>query len=974
MGKKSVPPWQTPLVTHQFIFHLYAQIMKAFLQELAEEIFQSHADLSKVTVVFPNRRAALYFRKYLSESITTPVFSPKLLTFEDFVAGLSPLHVPDKLELVFRLHQCYSETMGIEAEPFDQFFMWGEMLLRDFDEADRYMVEAKALFADLSNLKELDAGLDYLTDEQKEFLKNFWQGFEGELSVNKKKFIEVWKKLFPLYKNFKEKLDDEGLAYEGGLHRSVAENLIAGKIKLPYPTEKKELWFVGFNAFTAAEEKIISFAVGQGMATVRWDTDQYYLNDELQEAGIFFRAHRHHSVLGKTFPSDFPGHFRENKNVHVTSSAQSMGQVKALAQRLASEMKNGMVAEETVIILPDEKLLVPVLHSIAPIAAKYNVTMGFPLANTPVYNLVELLVELQIAAKQTHFNFQQVQSVLSHPYVVAAGAAAVHAKMKEIVRHNWVSVPNDFLTTEVPLHALIFSNAESIINYLLNTFTELSTLPSLDELDQEYIFKGTQLLNRLEVVSKEKLPTEPKARANRLKSFLRLFRQYARGEKIPFAGEPLKGLQVMGVLESRNLDFKNVFILSLNEGIFPSSSSQGSYIPYSIRKTYGLPTPEHQGAIYAYLFYRAIQRSQNVFLFYNSEPDVLGQGEMSRYLQQLFYESQLEIKQHVLHNPVQPRQALPIVVHKNESVRQALARLNEGNLRTRGLSPSALNTYLECKLKFYFQYLEHIRETKKVEEEIDARVLGNFLHKVMEKFYAQIVEKKKTNLIAADDFDQLDVRINQHIDESFIEEYDLEKNKSVVYEGQRVVVREVVRRFAKTIMAMDQAHVPFTIEALEQKGWVHTVKISHAPGFVVLGGGIDRVDRKGNEVRVIDYKTGKDELDFKNIPSLFARDGKRNKAAFQTMLYALLYKSNNAVVDLKIVPGLINRKNIFEEKFKFGLTIDKEKIADATLLFPEFEDHLHQLLEEIFDPNGIFDQTENKKTCQFCPFTGICYR
>ncbi|HEV8515582.1 MAG TPA: PD-(D/E)XK nuclease family protein, partial [Cyclobacteriaceae bacterium] len=268
--------------------------MQAFLQELAQEIYSSHADLSKITVVFPNRRATLYFRKYLGELISKPVFSPKLLTFEDFVLGLSPLRVLDKLDLVYRLHQSYKETMGLEAEPFDQFFMWGEMLLRDFDETDRYMIDAKMLFADLSSLKELDAGLDYLTEEQITFLKNFWQGFESELSVNKKKFLDVWKKLYPLYKNFNEQLSNDGLAYEGKQHRLVAEELLSGKIKLPYAaSEVKQLWFAGFNALTKAEEKIISFAVGQGFATARWDTDQYYLNDESQEAGVFFRSYRH---------------------------------------------------------------------------------------------------------------------------------------------------------------------------------------------------------------------------------------------------------------------------------------------------------------------------------------------------------------------------------------------------------------------------------------------------------------------------------------------------------------------------------------------------------------------------------------------------------------------------------------------------------------------------------------------------------
>jgi hypothetical protein len=963
--------------------------MQAFLQELAEEIYKSQDDLSKVTVVFPNRRAALYFRKYLGELISKPVFSPKLLTFEDFVSGLSPLRVPDKLDLIYRLHLSYTETMGMEAEPFDQFFMWGEMLLRDFDETDRYMIDAKMLFADLSNLKELDAGLDYLTEEQISFLKNFWQGFESDLSVNKKKFLEVWKKLYPLYKNFNKKLSLESLIYEGGQHRSVAEELLSGKVKLPYRTEAPAqepsdrfkrsdglLWFAGFNALTKAEEKIISFAVEQGVATVRWDTDQYYVNDESQEAGVFFRAYRQHPVLKDTFSPDFPPNFRQPKSVNLVSAAQPMGQVKALAQCLAEELKKGLIPEESVIILPDEKLLTPVLHSIAPVLDKFNVTMGFPFASSPAYNLVEHLVELQISAKKGSFHYQQAQSVLSHPYVVAAGAVSVHAKMKEITKHNWVSVPADFLASEVPLHAVIFNQAEKITTYLLEVLQSMTSLESLGDVDQEYVYRGIQLLNRLHAVWDQdgQGDQDRKSGSHQLKSFLRLFRQYARGEKIPFAGEPLKGLQIMGVLESRNLDFKNTFILSLNEGVFPSAGNQGSYIPYSIRKTYGLPTPEHQGAIYAYLFYRAIQRSSHVFLFYSSEPDVLGQGEMSRYLQQLVYESQLKIEEKVLHNPVQPRPITAIVVHKEENVLQALARLNEGTIRSRGLSPSALNTYLECRLKFYFQYLARIREPLKVEEEIDPRILGNFLHTVMEQFYHGILDKKKNRVIDADDFDLLDPRLNKLIDEAFRKEYHLDPQQRVTYEGQRVVVREVVMTFAKKIIDYDRQHVPFTIEALEQNAWMYNLKISHAPGFVVLGGTIDRIDRKGNEVRIIDYKTGRDELDFRDVASLFARDGKRNKAAFQTFLYALLYKNNNSSEELKIIPGLINRNNLFDDDFQFGLKMNKEYLADATPLFPEFEINLKALLEEIFNPEEVFDQTDREEACKICPFTGICYR
>ena len=948
--------------------------MKAFLFELAQEIYQSHADLSKVTVVFPNRRAALYFRKYLGDLIAKPVFSPRLITFEDFVTSFSSLRVPDKLELVHRLHLCYRELMNTEAESFDQFFMWGEMLIRDFDETDRYMVDAKILFADLSHLKEMDSGLDYLSDEQRKFLEDFWLGFDADESVNKKKFIDVWRKLYPLYKIFNEKLLADSLAYEGRLHRLVAEEITSGKIKLPYKSsEKRELWFAGFNALTKAEEKIISYLVEQGIATARWDIDQYYVNDERQEAGAFLRSHKQSTVLGKTFSSDIPNNFKQEKKIELLTAAQPMGQIKLMAQVLERELKKGMVPEETVIILPDEKMLMPVLHSISPVAEKFNVTMGFPLASSPVFNLVELLVELQIHLRKGHFNFSAVQSVLLHPYVTAADPASAQSKLKEMVRHNWVSVPEEFLGSEVKLHSLIFIEAKKITGYILRIFEEILLLPSLDDLDKEYLLRSSQLFNRLDVVWEE-IQEEDSSRINKLKSFLRLFRQYARGEKIPFVGEPLKGIQVMGVLESRNLDFKNVFVLSLNEGIFPSASKQGSYIPFSIRRAYGLPTPEHQGSIYAYLFYRSLQRASLVFLFYNSEPDVLGQGEMSRYLQQLIYESGLTIKQQVLHNAVQPKAQTPITIDKNEEVLRALAKLNEGNLRSRGLSPSALNTYLDCQLKFYFQYVARIRESQKVQEEIDPRVLGNLLHSVMEQFYKKLIEKSQDRMISAGDFDKLDSRIDKLIDEAFIKTYHLDPKLEVTYEGQRVVVREVVKKFANQILELDRSQTPFKIDAVEQNGWLYNLKISHAPGFAVLGGTIDRIDSKEDHVRVIDYKTGKDELDFKNVASLFFRDGKRNKAAFQTMLYALLYKTNGTKADQKIIPGLINRNNLFDDTFHFGLKMDGEYLKDASPLFPEFETHLLELLEEIFDPSLSFAQTQREETCKLCPYKEICYR
>ena len=995
--------------------------MKPFLHTLAEKLYKEHPQLDEMTLVFPNRRAALYFRKYLTQLLDKPAFAPKLITIEEFITGFSLLKVPDRLELVHRLYKSYYEVLkkpspegedlgGDKAEPFDQFYFWGDMLVRDFDEVDKYMVNAELLFKDLSNQKELDSSFDFFTEEQLEFLKDFWGSFDEKSGKNKEKFLQVWKRLPDVHREFKKQLLQEGLAYEGMLHREVAEKLVSGELK----PDHSPTWFVGFNALTMAEEKIISWFVKQEKAEVHWDVDAYYLNNKTQEAGEFFRQYQNHAVLGKTFPADVPASFQTPKSVKVFGAAQPVGQAKLMSQLLQDELAKGMKPEETLIVLPDEKLMLPVLHGISAGVDKLNVTMGFPLSNTPMFNLIELLVELQTHRKGDAYNHRQVLALLGHSYVVSANPASANEKRKRIQQDNMVSVMGSMLRTDHVLHKQIFCEVteKSILDYLRQVVQLIGSLENIDDLDKEYALYFLKFLNRMENV----LGTE----YSNLKSFLRLFRQLVKAQKIPFTGEPLKGLQVMGVLETRNLDFKNVFILSLNEGSLPSGGGKGSYIPYNIRRAYQLPTMEHQDAIYAYLFYRVLQRAENIYLFYNSETDVLGQGEMSRYLQQLLYESGLNPERRVLHNPIQPLAIKPITIVKNKEILETLSLLNEGNVYFKGISPSALNTYIECRLKFYFRYVARIKEPNEVEEDIDARVMGNFLHDVMELFYKRLREKKKSKNIDISDFDQAGKVIDQLIEEVFILQYHLEPGKKVVFEGQRLVVREVVKRFAMRIIELDKDYAPFIMEAIEQGGMLYRIKINQSPGYAVIGGKIDRVDSKDNLLRIIDYKTGKDKLDFESIPSLFTRDEKRNKAAFQTLLYALLYSSNfpsprdrglggenspsprerglgaenspsprerglggenspsprerGLGGEVRIVHGLINRMNLFEDAFQFGFTMNRQSINDASPLLPEFEEHLKTLMEEIFNPEEKFDQTSVVETCRYCPYQNICYR
>lgn len=959
---------------------------KPFLLELAETLYREHSrQLDTLTLVFPNRRASLYFRKHLSSLIDKPVFAPQLITIEDFIARFSPAHIPDKLELIYQLWIVYHAGKPVEErEPFDQFYFWGEMLLRDFDEIDKYMVNPDHLFKDLSNQKELDAAFDFLTEEHREFLRSFWINFQESPSGNKEKFLSVWKMLPGIYSGFRKHLEENRLAYDGMLHRGVAEK-IAGE-KIP-----QGLKFIGFNALTKAEEVIIAACVEKAGATVHWDIDTYYVNNVVQEAGRFFREYQDHPILKNTFPAEVPSNLLNKaagheKNIRLYGAPQPIGQAKLAAQILKEELEKGIDPEDTLIVLPDEKLLMPVLHGVSGYVEKLNVTMGFPLSATPMFNLIELLVELQITRKPGHFNHRSVLAILGHPYVVVADTASSHSKRKEILGGNWVHIPKNFLASAIQLHRIIFqevglaSEGEkklSMIEYIRQIITEIGSLSNLPDVDKEYAFGFLTLINRLDkVIGESDLRSETNTQLkNAWRSFLRLFRQVVKSYKIPFSGEPLRGLQVMGVLETRNLDYKNVIVLSLNEGAFPSFSSKGSYIPFNIRKAYRLPTVEHQDAMYAYLFYRVLQRAENISLFYNSETDVLGQGEMSRYLQQLIYESGLKVDRAVMHNAVQPLPIKPITVTKDEQVLKKLAELLEDRPhKHRGISPSALNAYIECRLRFYFRYVAGIKEPKEVEDDLDARVLGSFLHQVMERFYKQIRDRKQSKNVDPADFEDYLKTIYTIIDDVFREAYKLDPELPVEYEGQRLVVREMIIRFASKIIELDRKHAPFVMEAVEQQGMIHSIPIAHAPNNVIIGGVIDRADYKGDELRIIDYKTGKDDLDFLSIASLFQREGKRNKAAFQTLVYALLVRKNFPKNYKTLLPGLMNRKNLFDSNFRLGFKMDKEHLVDVIPVLDEFESLLKGVVEELYDPSAVFDQTKEEGNCKFCPYNSICYR
>ncbi|MTI33401.1 PD-(D/E)XK nuclease family protein [Xanthovirga aplysinae] len=979
--------------------------MKPFLQTLAEKLFYKHgAKLQEVTVIFPNRRAGLFFRKYLSQLIDRPIWAPEILSIEDCMKGLTKYQLADKLTLVFELYEEY-KNIAPKKESFDRFYFWGEMLLKDFDDIDKYLVNPKDLFTNLKEEKDIENLFDYLSEDQVEFIRSFWKSFRtSRQSEHQEGFLKIWEILFSLYERFKSRLNDKSLAYEGMIFREVYRKIEDGELTNKYG----QLVFAGFNALTASEEKIFTWFKGKQGAEIYWDADAYYMEDKVQEAGVFLRSYfQPGHPLQDTFETPFPKSFgdKDYRNIEITGVPLEVGQSKKLGEKLRELVLDKGAAfdpEKTVIVLPEEQNLFPVLHSMPKEVELLNVTMGYPLRNTPMYTLVENLLDLQEQAKvnadgKVRYHYRNVMALFRHPYIRYYNVEKAAKLLVKIEKENLQYIGEDTLKEGEALFQGIFKKVNSvkeIFDYLLDVLVLInSTFNERQEtkagkgetvgqlLEQEYVYHFYTQLNRLkDNVVGQNIQLKQH-------TFVKLFRQIIQSLRLPFSGEPLKGLQIMGVLETRNLDFENVFILSMNEGAYPAKASTNSFVPFNLRKGYGLPTLDHSDAIYAYSFYRLLQRAKNVHLFYNTEEGLNSSGEMSRFLQQIIYESGLKINRKVLSNPVQPASLETISMEKDEKVLIELGRyLRNGETRGKSLTASAINTYLDCQLKFYFRYVAKLYEAGEVAEEIDAMTFGNLLHSTMENLYTEFMARYNTFRVQPQDFEILKEMLDQAVDKSFVEHFSLEEGEKVELGGRDIIARRILLKFGKRILKEDKAYAPFNIIGLEtdgkDSGFYLDFDISYLgkKERVALKGIIDRIDRKEEQVRVIDYKTGRDDKILEDIPSLFdPKNKKRNKAAMQVLLYGLLYKNKFPEDNSQIMTGLFNARELFGENFDIRLKIKEDRrrykpINDVSPLLEEYQEELRRVLEEIYDPQMPFNQTDDVEKCSYCAYAGICHR
>ena len=962
--------------------------MKPFLYQVATLFYQQYgAEIHRLAFVFPNRRAGLFFQKYLSEISEKPLFSPSILTINDLFMQLSGKHPADKIQMLFRLYELYKQRSG-SSESFDEFIYWGEMLLNDFDDIDKYMVDARMLFRNVSDLKSLDDDFNYLSPEQVQAIRSFWSSFypKGD-SPNQQHFLELWEILYDLYAGLRTSLVKDGCGYDGMIFREVVEQLEKESMS-DFPFD--QVVFVGLNALSVSEERLLLALQKKGVADFYWDYVGPWVTDPDNKASFFLERNL------RLFPSrmQLPVTEPVQAEIRVMGVPSAIGQAKQvypILQVLADEQQlTDESALRTAIVLPDEHLLVPVLNAIPEAIQHINVTMGYPLAGTPVAALMEYILTLQKNIRYIDrvpvFYFRDVLPILNHQYVMAAAPEEVSQLVKDMTAGNRIYVYAADLNRHELLSILFtpVQNTEELSDYLIHVLEALNAClrnnrPNPDDeemisnstqttadIEQEFIFHYFATVNRMKEVMREaKIEM-------RLDTYFRLLKRMTDLITIPFEGEPLSGLQVMGVLETRALDFDRLIILSMNEGIFPLKKVANSFIPYNLRRGFGLPTYEHQDSVWAYHFYRLIRRAKQVTLLYDTRTTGLQTGEVSRFVHQLRYHYQYPLIDELVVYDVASSAVPPISVQKTAEVEKLLSDFLSGG--PRALSASAINTYLDCPLKFYFSVLEQIQEEDEITETVERDVFGSILHKVMEDLYAPF----KGKLVTADllkllrkDQPLLTGTIARAFAELFF--------KSPVVrslEGENFLTGEMIRKYAEKILEQDARFTPFHYIESEKKVRA-TITLSDKR-VVQLKGFIDRVDSLDRVLRIVDYKTGSGKLEFESVEGLFDKEAKdRPKAVMQVFLYAWMYQQLPEYTGMLIQPAIYYLRTLFQRSFNPVVEQKKgrgkaDKVNSFQDFASDFEDKLRQCLDEIFNLDIPFTQTETGKACAYCSFRGLC--
>ena len=950
--------------------------MQPFLQLVAHDLYTKIGnDLSRTVLVFPNKRANLFFNEYLAEESDQPIWSPAAMSISDLLQKLSVQKAGDPIRLVCELYKVFKEETG-SRETLDDFYFWGELLISDFDDVDKNMVDADKLFSNLQDLKNLMDDYEFLDEEQEEAIRQFFQNFSIERRTElKEKFISLWDKLGIIYHRYRENLAELGIAYEGMLYRNVIEQLDTDRLKYD------KYVFVGFNVLNKVEKEFFQKLQRAGKAMFYWDYDLFYTQRiSKHEAGEFIK--RNLIDFPNELPESYFDIFRKPKKIRYISASTENAQARFLFSQTAQMGSE----KENAIVLCNEALLLPVLHSIPQDVQNVNITMGFPLAQTPVYSFINAVMELQTNGYRPdtgRFTYEAVSKILKHSYTRQLSDHATRLERELTKTNRFYPLPSelkkdDFLT-------ILFtpqSNIRELCDYLLRLIKSISILyrkegeydDIFNQLYRESIFQSHLKINRLYSLIES---GELSVRTDTLK---RLITKVLTASNIPFHGEPAIGLQIMGVLETRNLDFRNLIMLSLNEGQLPKAGGESSFIPYNLRKAFGMTTIEHKNAVYAYYFYRLIQRAENITLLYNTSSDGLNRGEESRFMLQLLVEGPHEITREYLEAGQSPQNTLEIQIEKTPEILRRLYRAYDtAQPESVILSPSALNTYLDCRLRFYYRYVAGLKTPDEVSAEIDSALFGTIFHLSAQLAYTDLTANGK--MIQREDLERLlrdEIKLQGYVDQAFKQElFKVAPEEKPEYNGVQLINSKVIVSYLKQLLRNDLQYTPFEMVAMEKKvSEKITIQTALGPLTLRLGGTIDRMDAKEGTLRIVDYKTGGSPKIPANIEQLFTPSETRPNYIFQTFLYAAIMSRKQP---LMVAPALLYIHRAASESYSPVIEMGeprKPKIPVNNFAFfeDEFRERLQALLEEIFDEKEPFTQTEDIKKCAYCDFKAICKR
>lgn len=917
--------------------------MTTFIHEVLKELKQKTEDISSLTFILPSKRAGVFLKNQIPQVWEQTVFSPEILSIEEFTSNLSQLKSISNTELLFEFYTVYiSLTPKSEQDNFESFSKWAQLIIQDFNEIDRYLIPQKEIFNYLSAIQDI----------------NHWSLQENKTEFVKK-YLAFWNKLYDYYNHFTEYLTSRNIAYQGLIYREAVNNIEAYIQNNP----KKKLVFLGFNALNKAEETIIQELLQNELAEIYWDMEQSFFENDMHDAGLFTRNYRNSWAFFKNNPFKWiTNNYKSEKQISVYGVPKNIGQAKQIGSILNSLTEGSGSISKTAIVLGDETLLLPVLNSLPKAVEALNITMGLPLNSVPLATLFEKLFYLHKDDNKTYY-YKDVIAILSHQNISPLFELNQKTKVTEIIdtikKNNLVYLTNHKINElSAPFEAItevLFghwgNNAETALKQtqklILIIKQFLDKHKSRNLLNLEYLYRFNELFNEL---------TRLQAKYPYLNNTLTLFEVYKNLlsiETLDFKGEPLQGLQVMGMLESRVLDFETVIISSVNEGVLPSGKSNNSFIPFDVKLQYNLPTYKEKDAVYSYHFYRLIQRAKNIHILYNTEADVLNGGEKSRFITQL----ELEGIHNISHKMVLPNLSLPQVelnhVKKTPAV---LKRLKE--IAEKGFSPSSLTNYVRNPIDFYNQKILKIAEYDEVEETVAANTLGNVIHNTLEDFYKPFEGKFITVEIITKLKTQVDERVTYDFKE-FFKEGDLSK-------GKNLIVFEIAKRYLNNFLNLEIADLragnKIKIIAIESENRV-PIKLNELDFPIYLTGKVDRVDEYNGTTRIIDYKTGKvlqnqvEVIDWEELTTDYTKYSK----SFQVLCYAYaMFKDGK--VNLPLEGGVISFKNLSSGFLKFAKkegSHDRNKNTTISEdILDSFEVELKRLILEICNPDIDFIEKE----------------